>query len=104
MKTSPTRMLNVEQHRCHHDVESLFKPSHIYTHTHYYFAALQKVMLETSLLVLSQAIPMSFLCAEWFTTAYARNTPLPLALCALDLFLVRLDDVTLRLGLAILEV
>ncbi|CAM9582311.1 unnamed protein product, partial [Scytosiphon promiscuus] len=51
-----------------------------------------------------QAIPMSFLCAEWFTTAYARNTPLPLALCAFDLFLVRLDDVMLRLGLAILEV
>ncbi|CAM9112960.1 unnamed protein product, partial [Pylaiella littoralis] len=51
-----------------------------------------------------QAIPMSFLCAEWFTTAYARNTPLPLALCAFDLFLVRLDDVMLRLGLAVLEV
>eukprot|EP00752_Nemacystus_decipiens_P016435 g14691.t2 len=51
-----------------------------------------------------QAIPMSFLCAEWFTTAYARSTPLPLALCAFDLFLVRLDDVMLRLGLAILEV
>ncbi|CBJ30605.1 hypothetical protein Esi_0203_0042 [Ectocarpus siliculosus] len=51
-----------------------------------------------------EAIPMSFLCAEWFTTAYARNTPLPLALCALDLFLVRLDDVMIRLGLAILEV
>lgn len=47
---------------------------------------------------------MSFLCAEWFTTAYARNTPLPLALCAFDLFLVRFDDVMLRLGLAILEV
>lgn len=47
---------------------------------------------------------MSFLCAEWFTTAYARSTPLPLALCAFDLFLVRLDDVMLRLGLAILEV
>lgn len=47
---------------------------------------------------------MSFLCAEWFTTAYARNTPLPLALCALDLFLVRLDDVMIRLGLAIMEV
>lgn len=47
---------------------------------------------------------MSFLCAEWFTTAYMRNTPLPLALCAFDLFLVRLDDVMLRLGLAILEV
>ncbi|CAM9942370.1 unnamed protein product, partial [Ectocarpus sp. 12 AP-2014] len=51
-----------------------------------------------------EAVPMSFLCAEWFTTAYARNTPLPLALCALDLFLVRLDDVMIRLGLAILEV
>lgn len=47
---------------------------------------------------------MSFLCAEWFTSAYTRNTPLPLALCALDLFIVRLDDIMIRLGLAILEV
>lgn len=47
---------------------------------------------------------MSFLCAEWFTTAYARNTSLPLALYALDLFTVELDDVMVRLGLAILEV
>lgn len=47
---------------------------------------------------------MSFLCAEWFTTAFSRNTPLPLALCALDLFLVRMDDVMIRLSLAIVEV
>lgn len=47
---------------------------------------------------------MSFLCAEWFTTAYARNTPLPLALCAFDLIFVRLEDIMIRLGLAILEV
>lgn len=53
---------------------------------------------------LVQAIPMSFLCAEWFTTAYARNTPLPLALCAFDLFSVHLDDGMIRLGLGILEV
>lgn len=52
----------------------------------------------------TQGVPMSFLCAEWFATAYTRNTPLPLALCALDLFLVRMDDVMIRLGLAILEV
>ena len=51
-----------------------------------------------------QAIPMSFLCAEWFTTAFARNTPLPLALCAFDLFSVHLDDGMIRLGLGILEV
>lgn len=47
---------------------------------------------------------MSFLCAEWFTTAYARNTPLPLALCAFDLFSVHLEDGMIRLGLGILEV
>lgn len=47
---------------------------------------------------------MSFLCAEWFTTAFARNTPLPLALCAFDLFSVHLDDGMIRLGLGILEV
>lgn len=47
---------------------------------------------------------MSFLCADWFTTAYTRNTPLALALLALDLFLVRVDSVMIDLGLAILEV
>lgn len=53
---------------------------------------------------LAQAIPFSFLCAEWFCTAYVRNTPLPLAMCAIDLFLVRMDDIMIRLGVAILEV